>query len=812
MVNVSSQNNKMNVTVTSGSSSSNINIKPSVSQTDISASPDTAMYYSEKSREWAIGSKLVDNEDYSSKYYANKAKDSENSAKNYANVAETAYNNIQDSANGVIADIENIRVEATESLTSLATTGVASIENKTSEGVANIEAKTTVGVELVNATKTNAVTEINSTKTTILNDIEFVADGEKKEIEDLADLIKENAEEIASRTSFAMFDTILKDHILTYEETKGLALQGTYVYKSAIAGERYGYPDFYNKCLEEKESATQIEVTLGGKTFIVYKHSNGHHYYDIENKDAIDNVFNINGFAWFYGIDTENERIFLPRNNWFEQVTGDVSEVCTGAVAGLPNIKGTFTSGCNTVADPKATGAIVSETFVSSGRAGGTSSGGYMTVDTFDASESNSIYNNSDTVQPNAVKKLLYICVGNTVSDTSWVDVVTQVEGGVKDLEDATNEGIERLKASSTALTQTQITNCLLEVPQNIKLELNNGVLTLKAGSKVYDGNGLFYEVTSDISNPTPAVNAQVVVMVVNGGLYTAFMGESVSELPANASTYKIFYNTTDKKCYFDIPQGWVECSLPVAICTGTTTNWTSIDQIFNGFGYIGSTVFVLPNVKGLIPNGRNEDGTLKSIEVTTTKVAISTVDANWASQDWFISSNGGLTWYPLQHGQIVYNEETNTWINNFQGGINLWFPFGKTYSTGSKITSFEPKQPFRAVDYSEYVSTPHIIDTYKNGTSWYRVWSDNWCEQGGIITVSTNVYKGQEVTLLKAYKDTNYHINAKNSIVTNDAGVQSLSVNAIAANANPLTNSTFAVALYAACKSCSWTTSGYIA
>ena len=34
------------------------------------------------------------------------------------------------------------------------------------------------------------------------------------------------------------------------------------------------------------------------------------------------------------------------------------------------------------------------------------------------------------------------------------------------------------------------ITNCITEIPQDIKLELNNGILTLKAGSKVYVPNG----------------------------------------------------------------------------------------------------------------------------------------------------------------------------------------------------------------------------------------------------------------------------------------------------------------------------------
>jgi len=37
----------------------------------------------------------------------------------------------------------------------------------------------------------------------------------------------------------------------------------------------------------------------------------------------------------------------------------------------------------------------------------------------------------------------------------------------------------------------------------------------------------------------------------------------------------------------------------------------------------------------------------------------------------------------------------------------------------------------------------PHIVSTYKNGASWYRVWSDGWKEQGGLISMSQ-----QEATL----------------------------------------------------------------
>ena len=49
------------------------------------------------------------------------------------------------------------------------------------------------------------------------------------------------------------------------------------------------------------------------------------------------------------------------------------------------------------------------------------------------------------------------------------------------------------------------------------------------------------------------------------------------------------------------------------------------------------------------------------------------------------------------------------------------------------------------------------ITENYVNGYSWFRVFSDGWCEQGGVISskVKTNI----KITLLKKYANTNYDI-----------------------------------------------------
>lgn len=55
-------------------------------------------------------------------------------------------------------------------------------------------------------------------------------------------------------------------------------------------------------------------------------------------------------------------------------------------------------------------------------------------------------------------------------------------------------------------------------------------------------------------------------------------------------------------------------------------------------------------------------------------------------------------------------------------------------------------------VDKSDLSEVQCVVETYVNGTSWYRVWSDKWCEQGG-----GNITSSGNVNFLKPFKDTNY-------------------------------------------------------
>lgn len=286
-------------------------------------------------------------------------------------------------------------------------------------------------------------------------------------------------------------------------------------------------------------------------------------------------------------------------------------------------------------------------------------------------------------------------------------DVVANEKTSFEDIVD----GLKTKQDIATAINYDNITNCITEIPQDIKLELNNGTLTLKAGSKVYrpNGAGVFDSVpiTDDLVMPSVAGTRQVVVYVLAGG--TSLNWQTVGTLSSGTTDslagteWHLWYDTSNNIINRYGDSGAFLSSghcFPIALCTVTSGVITSIDQVFNGFGYIGSNVFTLPGVKGLYPNGRNNDGTLKNGIVECTTVQVSSVFTDTAQLCLFLRTDGRCQWYGRQN--FYYNEETNT-IHNSQNGVTLYAMDAGTFDvTSGVISNFNPKQAFHAVDYSD--------------------------------------------------------------------------------------------------------------
>lgn len=255
----------------------------------------------------------------------------------------------------------------------------------------------------------------------------------------------------------------------------------------------------------------------------------------------------------------------------------------------------------------------------------------------------------------------------------------------------------------------TQITNCLTEIPQDIKLTLSSGTLTLKAGSKIYipNGSGVFDTVTiaRDIT-VTKKSNTPCFVFYVSNTLYVWEVSGATSGTTAPSGT-GTWYDTTNNKVkrYVSGSQTVGGLSLPIAIVNFSSNSITSIDQVFNGFGYMGSTVFALPGVKGLIPNGRNADGTLKDSEFTTSRVITNEITGTRDNFQIRVASNY------IRWGIMNYDEEKN--INIFYDNTIKQEVIAGTFSSNNGvITSFKPKTAFHAVDYNDFSDLSDKVDT----------------------------------------------------------------------------------------------------
>lgn len=243
--------------------------------------------------------------------------------------------------------------------------------------------------------------------------------------------------------------------------------------------------------------------------------------------------------------------------------------------------------------------------------------------------------------------------------------------------------------------------------------DVGNNTLVLKAGSKVYvpNGSGTFSAVTisSDKtqSSFTTGELTEYYLFYYNGILrYFNKQQISSGSTAPSGGNYLLWYDTTNNivKTSSDGGSTWSSgLSLPLCRFTATSNTILSIDQVFNGFGYIGSTMFALPGVKGLIPNGRNEDGSLKNIEFTLNKVITGSDYDNGVVNYSMIYHNdetGSLSLVRSAVSGTTYDSATNT-IHRADGLFPHAVMISIVYGS-SGITSFQPKTTFHALDYND--------------------------------------------------------------------------------------------------------------
>ena len=131
------------ITVTSLGTTANVN-----------ATPDSARYYSDKSKEWAISEKLIDNEDYTSKYYANESK-------KQADISTAKAIEVVESGNTAISNIESARDNAITDVNTAGATQVSSVNTAGITQVANVNSAGTTQINIAKEQVTLATNQAN---------------------------------------------------------------------------------------------------------------------------------------------------------------------------------------------------------------------------------------------------------------------------------------------------------------------------------------------------------------------------------------------------------------------------------------------------------------------------------------------------------------------------------------------------------------------------------------------------------------------------------------------------------------------------
>ena len=561
---------------------------------------------------------------------------------------------------------------------------------------------------------------------------------------------------------FKLFDIKITDRKLVGVEAVGWMLQGGLVTMT--------YPDAVNQIIQEFDEG----ATVSYRGINCVQALNGHYVADIAQKDAIDKLFAQTGIAEFYILDKINQQFYLPRNNWFMQFSTNDNAINQFKEAGLPNHQHSpiYLTGSNADLGDPGDFCITSGGQSNGVRTCASSSTGYVS--------NNALYGKSSTVQPQASTKLLYYKVGNITTDVNQILIDAQkfledssnqlqnsAKEGLETLENAKDEGVIAINNASNALKQTQISNCVLQTPDLIKYGLENNSFTLKAGSVVlvpygtsapeyevgedlnggkivdisWDGSKLFYYVQYDVDKiikSTVSTESQFLYIDENGimNYFNEIFTHSGKSAPTSIqNNCCIYYDTTNNIVKVTTNNGtsWTQNnSLPICLLKAVKdVGYTAVLNAFNTGGYIYKTIWVNKNVKGLIPNGLNADGSLCSIEYKTEYTAISEFTGVYQDEfnayitdeisDYISQYSDSVTFYVSNLTDLpapnvdkyyrVYVVNENKWFISTNGnpyqsvqGFNIiWY---KTNASG-KITNFKTLMPYRAMNLldTEYIA-----------------------------------------------------------------------------------------------------------
>lgn len=239
--------------------------------------------------------------------------------------------------------------------------------------------------------------------------------------------------------------------------------------------------------------------------------------------------------------------------------------------------------------------------------------------------------------------------------NSSWVDLATGTNENVSSVTTWYMEIPEEKQGFYKyyrIYCQPRVTTALMI--RELTLTAVEPTIVLKAGSKLTWGGTEYRTTTTTLdreysySGPTEGkaliFSARGSGTIQGPSFLPLLSSGKLEDRPATATVGSVYYSTDDMKFnFYDSSGSWIEWGVayPLALVTVAGGKITSIDQVFNDFGFIGSTFYALPGVKGFNPNGF-ENGAYANRERTLGNVAIYT-NTTYVSEPAFGFNNNAI-------------------------------------------------------------------------------------------------------------------------------------------------------------------------
>ena len=428
--------------------------------------------------------------------------------------------------------------------------------------------------------------------------------------------------------------------------------------------------------------------------------------------------------------------------------------------AGLPNIVGDLMTNGNSFT--AISGAFATRSQISNLSGGHSAATGYGNL-TFDASHSNPIYGNNTTVQEEAIQYPYYIQIATgqekEVNITNEIELNNPFFFGMSQYFDVEPNNLSWLKSDGVYKPKSVYPDYYNWILENV----NKGVEGFK-GQEGYcfiatDSSGYYWWVSTE----SPVVGASV--YRYDAGVNSMFFDGTVETLTSNGFTFTSIFEgssytvTRDSSKDTSIlhPAAWITDN-DFEINTSDETFRLPIKAINSNYKYshfpdfnnktLLTTNFIAPN-NGWFCLKAGTQGAVTSINGVIVQDSFP-AGANYSDRNIFIRVKKGDTATAIGNGgyfvpEIVVKETDSN-------DLFLYYYVGETVQNANLIDAGRMQEQITNINAP---SRGYLVQSYVNGKSWYRVYSDGWCEQGGQILVTV---AATNITLLKSYKDNNYN------------------------------------------------------